>query len=105
MKTDLNKLPDNFIAKFDIDNQGCWNWTACKSRGYGRFGSTKSNKGKSHRAHRYAYQTIIGEIPEGLVLDHLCRNPGCVNPQHLEPVTQKENIRRGDTGKYQQRKE
>jgi hypothetical protein len=46
-------------------------------------------------AHRFAYELFVDEIPDGLTLDHLCRNPRCVNPGHLEPVTQRENTLRG----------
>lgn len=47
-------------------------------------------------SHRVAYEALVGPIPDGLPLDHLCRMPACVNPAHLEPVTQAENMRRGD---------
>src|SRR4051812_41628217 len=61
----------------------CWEWTAFKLRGYGQFSPWK---GLLCRAHRYAYELLVGPIPEGHELDHLCRNRGCVNPAHLEPV-------------------
>lgn len=70
---------------------GCWLWLGCKSPlGYGYV------KRSGHRAaHRLYYTEHVGPIPDGLVLDHLCRNPSCVNPDHLEPVTNAENGRRG----------
>lgn len=71
---------------------GCWEWTGSKSGdGYARFTFPGGNY-----AHRFSYETYIGSVPDGLVLDHLCRNTGCVNPEHLEPVTQRENILRGE---------
>jgi hypothetical protein len=71
---------------------GCWDWQASKNPlGYGRF----KLAGRVEWAHRVAYQLIVGPIHEGLVIDHLCRNPSCVRPSHLEPVTVQENVRRG----------
>lgn len=69
----------------------CWMWTGADKAGYGAFNDGK----RITPAHRFAYELLVGPIPEGLQLDHLCRVPGCVNPAHLEPVTQAENIRRG----------
>ena len=79
--------------KIDKNNpNGCWVWTGAKARGgYGHI----NIGGKFPSAHRVVYEMIKGEIPEGLLLDHLCRNPSCVNPDHLEPVTHKENLKRG----------
>lgn len=76
-----------------IDFSGdCWEWLGYKdSLGYGRFMAEK----RDHLAHRVVYEALVGPIPEGLVIDHLCRNPSCVNPDHLEPVTQSVNVRRG----------
>lgn len=79
---------DKFIPE---PNSGCWLWTASLDKhGYGqvRHGNTTG------RAHRVIYEAERGPIPFGLVLDHKCRNPVCVNPDHLEPVTQAENLRR-----------
>ena len=74
-------------------DDGCWNWAGSLSRyGYGRI------RGKPERlAHRVVYELLVGPIPEGLQLDHLCRNPRCVRPDHLEPVTHRENLLRGET--------
>lgn len=77
-----------------IDKSGdCWEWLGSRdSKGYGQ----TEIEGKLRRAHRVVYEHEIGPIPDGLVLDHLCRNPNCVNPAHLEPVTQRINILRGE---------
>lgn len=73
----------------------CWLWVAGKDRrGYGRFAINRKPK----LAHRVSYEFMTGKIPEGLVIDHLCRETSCVNPAHLEPVTVKENNRRGMAG-------
>lgn len=70
----------------------CWMWGGLMRRdGYGRAWTGVG----SRRAHRVAYELTVGPIPRGLELDHLCRNPGCVNPAHLEAVTHEENVRRG----------
>jgi hypothetical protein len=69
----------------------CWEWRAAKIVGYGTF----SFKRKPYKAHRLAFELLKGPIAKGLVLDHLCKNPGCVNPAHLQPVTQRENTLRG----------
>lgn len=71
----------------------CWLWASnVNGSGYGHFW----NGNRLVVAHRWAYEHLIGPIPEGLQLDHLCRVRRCVNPSHLEPVTRGENIRRGD---------
>lgn len=73
-------------------NSGCWLWAGSTNNpGYGHF----RYGGKLRLAHRVSYEALIGPIPDGLVLDHLCRVPCCVNPLHLEPVTQKVNCERG----------
>lgn len=73
----------------------CWIWRGRTRSGYGLFSWGPRGDVKSTGAHRYAYAAVKGEIPEGLVLDHLCRVPLCVNPDHLEPVTRGENVLRG----------
>ena len=67
-------------------SETCWVWIGGTAHGYGVF--------RGHRAHRWAYQHLVGPIPEGLHLDHLCGRTECVNPDHLEPVTAWENNRR-----------
>lgn len=86
--------PERFAAKVEFGD-GCWLWLASTTRdGYGRFGRGGRRAGVAP-AHRYAYELTYGEIERGLVVDHLCRTPGCVRPDHLEAVTQAENVRRG----------
>ena len=83
-----------FMSKVGKTDE-CWLWTASKSHdGYGRFWLG----GKVRYAHCVAYEWLVGPVPEGLSLDHLCRVRHCVNPDHLEPVTSGENSRRGNTG-------
>lgn len=85
-----------FWAKVALPNeQGCMLWLACKGpTGYGSFGAAGANL----RVHRVSYILAYGSIPDGLVIDHLCRVRHCVNPAHLEAVTQRENVRRGNLG-------
>lgn len=81
-----------FWAKVAIDPSGCLIWTASGfSTGYGQF----KHGGRTLTAHRFAYTALVGPIPDGLVLDHLCRNKRCVTPDCLEPVTDQVNILRG----------
>ena len=89
-----NTLYQRFWAKVNKTDT-CWLWTACASHGYGRI-KVGGGFGKMLQAHRVAYEMLVGPIPEGLHLDHLCRVTLCVNPNHLEPVTPRENILRGE---------
>ena len=74
------------VKKTDL----CWLWTGTKTGdGYGSF---KAAPDRRMRAHRFAYELLVGPIPEGLVIDHLCRNRACVNPDHLEAVTHYVNV-------------
>lgn len=78
------------------DGNDCWEWAVFRRRdGYGFFWY---RHGDGELAHRAAYRFIHGSIPVGMQIDHLCRNRSCVNPDHLEPVTQQENVRRGAAG-------
>ena len=83
---------DRFWSKVE-KSAGCWLWTAGLCHGYGQF----SFLGLDVRAHRFAYELLVGPIPAGLEIDHLCRDRACVNPDHLEPVTHRENGLRGES--------
>lgn len=75
----------------------CWLWTGSRSPlGYGKFVPDSTASSVPKQAHRVAYESLICQIPDGLVLDHLCKNPPCVNPWHLDPVTQAVNLLRSD---------
>lgn len=82
---------ERFWAKVEL-TEDCWVWTGHLRRGYG----TLMRNGEHGYAHRFAYESLVGPIPEGLQIDHLCRNRACVNPSHMEPVTRRENILRGE---------
>ncbi len=85
-----------FHNKIELGDNGCHEWIAVKNNeGYGQF----SINGKMVLSHRFAYQLYKGQIPKHLQLDHLCHNRVCVNPNHLEAVTQQANIKRGLLGK------
>lgn len=80
---------ERFLVKVNF-TEDCWEWTATKNpKGYGRF-----RVGKVRQAHRWLWEQVVAPIPEGLELDHLCKNRGCVNPDHLEPVTHQVNVAR-----------
>lgn len=85
------ELIERFFAKVDATGD-CWEWTASRSPdGYGRL----KVEGVAVGAHRIAYRLLVGTVPDGLTLDHLCRNRGCVNPDHLEAVPRRVNNLRG----------
>ncbi|WP_445238441.1 HNH endonuclease signature motif containing protein [Leucobacter sp. USCH14] len=88
-----------FWAKVNKNGDGgCWVWVAHVDKlGYGRL-RVGGRQGRMVGAHRVSWMLCVGEIPDGADIDHLCRNPSCVNPAHLEPVSHKENIRRGVAG-------
>jgi hypothetical protein len=87
-----DRLPERFWQKVRIAETGCWLWVgAINDSGYGTFWL-----GRSLRSHRLTYETLVASIGE-LHLDHLCRVRNCVNPEHLEPVTNAVNVRRGES--------
>lgn len=79
------------VVRYIEKTPTCWLWRGELRKGYGRvlFGGGRLS------AHRVVYEMEVGPIPEGLVIDHLCRNHACVNPEHMEPVTQRVNVLRG----------
>lgn len=85
---------DRFTDRFRVGD-GCWDWTGfVYPNGYGSF---MDQNQRTTLAHRYSYEQFVGPIPDGLQIDHLCRNRRCVRPGHLEAVTGWENRRRGES--------
>lgn len=91
------KLLKRFWSKVSPEpNSGCWLWTGSVNLAqYGRL----TVEGRTHQAHRLSWAIAHGPLHGRMVIDHLCRNPTCVNPDHLEPVTNQENGLRGDSGR------
>ena len=90
----LERILNSYIPE---PNTGCWLWTGYVDRkGYGTIGIGSRVEDKhgrcTYRAHRIAYQLLVGQIPEGLVLDHICRERSCINPRHLQVATHRENL-------------
>lgn len=90
----FDSVMDRFMSKVCKLPNGCWAWNGARNRwGYGKFTVGRVTVA----AHRYAYAKLVGRIPDALTIDHLCRNRSCVNPEHMQPVTMRENLLRGDT--------
>jgi hypothetical protein len=93
-RTNARPIRDRIMEKVEIDANGCWLWTGTiDTRGYGTISYIHAGR-RTWNVYRLAYELLRGPIPEGLELDHLCRNRACLNPEHLEPVTHEENMRR-----------
>jgi hypothetical protein len=88
-------LAERILARTTVSAEGCWDYNgSLTSRGYGRISCLIDGTSKKYRTHRVVYEAYVGAIPEGLTIDHICFNPRCVNPAHLEVVTRSENTRR-----------
>jgi hypothetical protein len=89
------RIESRILSKISVDGIGCWIFDAARDpHDYGRI---HTPPGETALAHRRLYIALVGPIPDDLTLDHLCRVHACCNPDHLEPVTQRENTLRGNT--------
>lgn len=84
---------ERLLSRYEIADSGCWTWTGSIAGGTG-YGQIAGPDGRTRPAHRAMYEHHRGPIAPGLVIDHLCENRSCVNPDHLQPVTYSENNRR-----------
>lgn len=84
-------IQERIAGRYSVDPGGCWIWHGAVSNG--RYGSI-FYQGRMQKAHRVAWILVNGPVPENRDLDHLCRNTRCINPDHLEPVSRSENLRR-----------
>lgn len=89
----LETLEERFLAKTRRDESGCWIWTGATD-GDGRYGAFYNGQ-KVVRAHRWSYERYVGQVPPSMDVDHLCRVTLCVNPEHMDVVTHRENVLRG----------
>lgn len=97
----IRDIRKKILGKIKVCAGGCWVWGGAifKESGYGQIRiTTKKYHSKLRRAHIVSYETFVGEVPKNLELDHLCRNKLCINPEHLEPVSHYENMKRGMLG-------
>lgn len=86
---------ETFWSRVDRQTDGCWQWTGfINPNGYSQMSVRVDGKVRTIQAHRVAYEWFVGPVPDGLTIDHLCRNTRCVNPAHLEAVAHHENVRR-----------
>jgi len=94
-KVDHTPARERWKTSYTVDSDnGCWNWTGPIYKGQGH-GFIQDGAANRYMAHRYVWEQIVGPIAKGLVLDHLCKNKACVNPEHLEAVPQEINAYRG----------
>lgn len=92
-------MEEKLLARIELQPNGCWEWQRqIHPRGYAKWKvwGAKTGTQKSVWVHRLSYETFIGDIPEGLTIDHLCKNKSCINPDHLEAVSRKVNSERGN---------
>lgn len=93
---DPRPMEDRFWEKVE-KTDSCWLWSSALFQGYGIF---SLRRGKTIRAHRLAYELLVGPIPDGLEIDHLCYVRRCVNPSHLEAVTTQVNVKRANARRW-----
>lgn len=92
------RVAEKFYSRIQFLPNDCWQWMGVINKwGYGQFSMKVGAKWKTLKAHRVSYEKHRGLIPDGLDLDHSCRNRACVNPFHVDPATNRENILRGNT--------